>query len=386
LSVKRGSERAAPAARGRRDPWMPRAFAVGYRPRMPFSTASLLRVLGLFCAGLGAGYAVAHYTQESGTRAARPGGEPAARPAAPLRTDDRPPRPELRAELPASKPAMPATRAAPLPPPDSRIVDNYTALARRARDGDAAAARRLAEDLGGCARLDQDMSLTQDLLDDEDVSDDDEDLDAAQAAQRLERRRRLTARAEAELKKHRRVQARCEGTATLDTGAGEWLRQAAANGDAEAGLCFALFPNRWESRLLSPRWLDDLDAAAAQAPQLLRRAFDAGQPEAAAALSVMYQPAQARAYHIHGSPWLARIGDDPYWAFAYAVVAQRGLRGDAARRWTAQALRLEQALPPQRAAQARAWADAQLARISFVPAEPRPGDSYCRRMRVIAAY
>jgi hypothetical protein len=347
---------------------------------------SVLRALALFFISTGTGFLLAQAT--TSPEPAMPlsrDSQSAVTAATPVR--DRTPGPELRAEA-KSTPRTPTNRTDALPPADSRIVDNYDDLAKRARRGDAAAARRLAEDLGACARLDTELRMTADLIAEDEP--DTEDIEDEATKRRIDAQRSDNlSRAEAEAKRHQRVQARCNNIEEIDARAGEWLRLAAANGDAEAGLCYALFPARWESRLLSPRWLDDMEASAAQAPHLVRRAFDAGMAEAAAALSVMYRPAifpNADASFVMSNPWRGRVGDDPYWALAYAVVAQRALGGPASQRWLVQTQQLERALPPERAAQARTWADAQLARIRFSPVESTPSSSWCRRSIAASVY
>lgn len=176
------------------------------------------------------------------------------------------------------------------------------------------------------------------------------------------------------------AQKRCEGIdpAALSRSA-EWIRQAAAAGDPEAQLCYALAPNEWNREILSPQWVDWSERWNNESPTFVRQAFESGLPEAAAVLSGMYsawQPRDAR-------PWTGRLGDDPYWAYAYAAVAQQTLSPDQAARWSEIQRSNAARLSAERIAQADAWVTAARARIRFQSPTvgPSPDNSLCANVR-----
>lgn len=287
------------------------------------------------------------------------------------------PGPELRAP-PLVTAAAKIAAASPLPPHDAPVAEHYAALAARANDGDVAAARRLADDLQLCGQLAIEFESIQDLIGD--TADDDGRTEA-------QRRRRLD-QAEQRLQRYRLDEARCKGSAAWANEASHWLRMAADGGDIEAGLCLVLFPEHWASPPFSPRWRDLLDEAYERRPVAARRAFDAGYPEAAAVLSAMYQPAYAPSLETFANTdylWTGRLGDDPYWAYAYALIAQRPLNGKTAQRWTQKSAALAARLPLDRRNEAEAWAAQQLQRIRFVePSQFDPQAGRCYALRRVA--
>ena len=288
-----------------------------------------------------------------------------------------PPGPELQAPPLAIAPGK-ASPAAPLPPRDASVAEHYAALAARANDGDVAAARRLADDLQVCGGLAAEFKWIQDIVDD--TADDKIGSDA-------QRRRRLD-QAEQRLQRYRLDKARCKGSSAWSGEASHWLRMAADGGDAEAGFCLALFPEQWGAQPFSPSWRDLLDEAYERRPGAVRRAFDAGYPEAAAVLSAMYQPAYAPGLEAFANTdffWTGRLGDDPYWAYAYALIAQRTLSGTAAQRWTQKSAALAARLPVARRNEAETWATQQLQRIRFVePSRFDPQAGRCYGLRRVA--
>jgi len=294
-------------------------------------------------------------------------------------------------------PAKPtsAVRTTPLPARDVPITSYYEELAQQARDGDAQAARRLADDLYECATRERQLDMAERLMDrgsrggrrgrggsgvpgmpgspsggsgpGEEISPEEIIDRRLQAAERF-------------VENAVEAQKRCEGIdpAALSISS-EWIRQAAAAGDPEAQLCYALAPNEWNREILSPQWVDWSERWNSESPAFVRQAFESGLPEAAAVLSGMYstwQPRDAR-------PWTGRLGDDPYWAYAYAAVAQQTLSPDQAARWSEIQRSNAARLSAERIAQADAWAAATRSRIRFqAPAlGPSPNNSLCGNVR-----
>lgn len=287
------------------------------------------------------------------------------------------PGPELQAPPLAIAPGK-ASPAAPLPPRDAPITEHYATLAARANGGDVAAARRLADDLQLCGGLAVEFESIQELVG---ATADDEARTEAQQSRRLDR-------AEQRLQRYRLDEARCKDSAAWTGEASRWLRMAADGGDVEAGLCFVLFPEHWESQPFSPHWRNFLDEAYERRPGAVRRAFDAGYPEAAAVLSAMYQPAYAPGLEAFANIdylWTGRLGDDPYWAYAYALIAQRTLSGTTAQRWMHKSTALAARLPVAQRSAAEAWATQQLQRIRFVePSRFDPQAGHCYGLRRVA--
>lgn len=253
---------------------------------------------------------------------------------------------------PRMQPSRPVT-AEPLPPADAPVASVFDELAARSRAGDAAAARRIADDLLGCGQVDNVLLVVNAML----------DIDAANTHEvTTEHSDRTLQMTDAMLQQHRDQKERCAGIDALPGRASEWLEQAARNGDPAAMLCYALFPSDWNSNVLSPAWQRHAEQAYAQSPQLLRRAFDAGLPEAAAVLSHMHtRPAGM------GGRWYGRIGDDPYWAYAYALVAADVLPGKRRDRWNQRAQKLALPLSSAQRASASEWAVAQHGRMMLPP-------------------
>lgn len=256
----------------------------------------------------------------------------------------------------------------PLPPAGARIADHFAELSARAEAGDAAAARRLADDLAACEQRADSLARAEVTLDIAALNDRAHD---AQLLANLERR----------LETHRRDEVRCVGIESLPGNSSHWMAQAARNGDAEALLCHGMFPSDWYPPL-SPDWLAHAERAQVNAVDYARRAYAAGLPEAAAMLSRMHQPNDGTAI----SYVTGRGGADPYWALAYAEVAAATLPGSPGARWRHNAAELAGALPAERVAQARAWAQLQRERINFraLPAPAGDTPTLCALLRRMA--
>lgn len=346
-----------------------------------------------FIGGIAAGHALARWTT------ALPASE----------TNAVPPRGSTAAATPerVTASAAPVTAAVkppsvPLPSRDLPIVGYYDELAQRARDGDANAARRLADDLYECATRDRQLDMAERLLQGADrgrrrgggpergtgggpgsgpgrlpfgppPGEDGANTDESFAERRINAAERFVANAVA-------TEKRCEGVAAEKVAeSADWIRQAALNGDVEAKFCYAIAPNEWNRNVLSPQWVDWTERWNNESPALVRQAFESGLPEAAAVLSNMYSPWQPR----EARPWSGRLGDDPYWAYAYAVIAQQTLSAVQSTRWSEIVRQRAAALSSEQIARADAWANDARARIRFEPPAigPAPDNSLCGNIR-----
>lgn len=345
------------------------------------STIALLAVC--FIGGLAAGHAVARWLQ-----ADPPPAETAApAPAEPGEAAASTPAPSAEAAaLPIGKtPAAP--RTTPLPARELPITSYYDELAQQAADGDGAAARRLADDLYECATRERQLDMAERLLDrwgrsrhggrsrprPPPADADGEPLSPEDFAnQRLQAAERFVENAVV-------AEKRCAGLpdAALARTA-DFIRQAALSGDPEAQLCYALAPNEWNRDVMSPQWVDWAERWNTESPGFVRRAFESGLPEAAAVLSNMYSAWQPR----EGRPWSGRLGEDPYWAYAYAAVAQQTLSSDQATRWSDIMRSHATQLNAEQIARADAWAADARSRIRFQPAAGHaPEPSLCGNIR-----
>ncbi|MBN8739937.1 MAG: hypothetical protein BGP24_23510 [Lysobacterales bacterium 69-70] len=330
-----------------------------------------------FAAGIGGGHLLARQTAGSGATEAA---------VAPVGTDpDAPAAAPPPVNTTPAAAATPRPAAAPLPPRAQPIAGYYDELAARATAGDAAAARRLADDLYECATRERQLDMAERLLDPDRRGPGRRpppDASAANAAapagddfadRRLQAAEHFVANAvEAEK--------RCAGVdpAKISKSA-EWIRQAAIAGDLEAKLCYAIAPNEWNRDVLSPQWVDWAERWNGESAGLVREAFEGGLPEAAAVLSNMYTAWQPR----DPRPWSGRLGEDPYWAYAYGLVAQQTLPPALSSRW-AETLRGQATrLSSEQIVQANAWAAAARSRIRFqAPATgPAPDNSLCGNVR-----
>ncbi|MBL8297168.1 MAG: hypothetical protein JNN30_02365 [Rhodanobacteraceae bacterium] len=311
--------------------------------------AALVAAVFVASAGIGAmlsrhAPALSAQAQESGSATAAAAEQPVAKKAASsavLTT--------ASTRQPVRKPPV----AQALPAADMPVVAVFDELAARARAGDATAARRLADDLQHCRHGFRPLI----------------NIDA-QDAHRTEAERQAIA---AQLAAAKRSQPGggepdCSGVDALKTSAQEWIALAAQNGDPAAMLCYALSPNDWNENILSPSWQQHAELAFVQSPQLLQRAFDAGMPEAAAALAKMYMRPDDPAID-----WRGRFGHDPYQAYAYALVAANALTGARHEIWSRHSRTLALPLSPEQRTSAQRWADTRRSHMT-IPPLPRPVD------------
>lgn len=294
--------------------------------------------------------------------------------------------------MPAAAPATAtaastAGAAKALPPPDATVTDYYDDLLARAQAGDGAAGRRLADDLYECASQTRQLDTVESLLDGRRGGRGGPQRpppESGDAAPRSRDDRRLEA-AERVLQRAQETEKRCAGLqAKSPPDPSELIRAAALAGDGRAQLCYALAPNEWRRDTLSPEWVEWSERWNQESTAMLRRAFDNGVPEAALALSQMYSTWQWR----DARPWNGRLGDDPYWAYAYALVARETLNPGITARMDQNLTALSQRLDNARIAQAQAWAAAARRRIAFQPppSPSAPQAPFCEMVQRMAGF
>lgn len=163
---------------------------------------------------------------------------------------------------PPVSPRKLATSSAPLPPANTPVKAIYDDLSRRAGAGDATAAMRLFGDLNRCKNR-KTLSTSLNFTTADDMPGDKDGMT-----------RSLLDKLDA-------TDALCADVdeAWID-GRGEWLRDAAVAGDAEAMVCYALSPNDFGPAFMSDGWFDWAERWRDEAPQFAAQAFAAGQADA----------------------------------------------------------------------------------------------------------
>ncbi|TDR46659.1 hypothetical protein DFR29_103195 [Tahibacter aquaticus] len=359
------------------------------------SAASVLLLAACFATGIAGGHWIALHTAAPSASPANAGDAAVATSVAESAGTADPTSTNTAATAAVTAPA----RTLPLPPRSEPIAAYYDELLAQARAGDGAAGRRLADDLYECANHSRRLDAVENLLDGGrgrgmrggggfapapgsggPRSDGPRRNDPSFAERRLEV-------AERELQRVQETEKRCAGIeARQQVDPAELIRAAALAGDAQAQLCYALTPNDWKPDVLSPDWVQWSERWNQESPQMIRQAFENGLPEAAVVLSQMYTPWQPR----DARPWNGRLGDDPYWAYAYNLVAQQWLGSPMQQRGGGNdfVARTAARLSSSQIAQAEAWAAAAGQRIRFQP-RPAPGpgmDSICDRVRRAAGF
>ncbi|MEO8672905.1 MAG: hypothetical protein ABI411_16415 [Tahibacter sp.] len=347
---------------------------------MPNATRSWwFSALASLVLGLGTGYAAARYM--AATRMPSAGSAVASATATDVSAETAATSATVAGAATSKSPVKAATSVSgPLPPAGTPVADVFESLSARARAGDALAARRLADDLMRCIERERDLRRAEMMLNRADRrAEGEEPVNSERETNRLVYvEKTLARRRDAD---HRCAQLSAETIAS----AGEWLRQAALNGDADARLCYAMAPNEWGPPLMTPAWQQWSARWQQEAPQQLRIALESGVPEAAAALSRMYTPYQP----LEGRPWGGLLGDDPYQAYVYALVAQGSLQPAIATYWNGIAATLGARLNAERLAAAQSLANQMLARVRAAPApssgpenpDVAVGLDFCRRVR-----
>lgn len=349
---------------------------------------NLLLLTVCFAAGIAGGHGLARLRANAPAAVTGDAGNaaPTATPAAhavPVRTPG-------TATTPAPPNATATAAKTLLPPGDAPVADYYDELLARAQAGDGAAGRRLADDLYECASQARQLDAVENLLDGRGGrrgrggAQRPPAPESADGQPRQHDQRRLEA-AERVLQRAQQTEKRCAGlNDKTPPDPSELIRTAALAGDAQAQLCYALAPNEWRRDTLSPDWVDWSERWNQESTAMLRQAFERGQPEAAAALSQMYS---AWTWPDSRS-WSGRLGDDPYWAYAYGLVARETLRPALAPRWDENLAALAQRLDSARATQARAWAAAATQRIRFqsAPAPTAGPAPFCDMVQRMAGF
>ena len=357
------------------------------------SAAGALLLAACFGTGIAGGHWIARYTSPPTSAKANTG-------------DDTPPPLETQTvAVPRNSSdgtTTPVAAAAPartaaLPTRSEPIAGYYDELLAQARAGDGAAGRRLADDLYECANHSRQLDAVENLLDGGRGRGGGRSGIAPAPGSGGPRGngprgnepnsadRRLEA-AERELQRAQETEKRCAGLESKQQAdPAELIRAAALAGDAQAKLCYALTPNDWKPDVLSPSWVEWSERWNQESPDMIRQAFDGGLPEAAVVLSQMYTPWRQR----DARPWNGRLGDDPYWAYAYGLVAQQVLGRQAQPRGGNDSMALAAArLNGSQIAQAEAWAAAASQRIRFQPPPSvfPPTNSICDRVRRAAGF
>jgi hypothetical protein len=305
---------------------------------------ALALILG---AALGIGYfsnrvLSAHGASEAIAASANPSGAASRTPS--------PPRPIARQQRGLSKSAT-VENTPPLPVAGAPLRETYAELSARAQNGESAAAKRLFFDLQRChARKTQMQMLdlyaspeqptsakseqAKRILDKLDVSD---ALCAGIAGDQIEQR-------------------------------GEWLREAALDGDAEAMVCYAAMPNDFGPSFLSDAWFDWMQRWRDEAPALVERADAAGQADVVALLRDAYteQIIFGERISIYGISHLT--APDPVRAYAYALLYERLKPANSTRSFAETNLRPN--LTPQQVAQGQGIADAAWPRFAVHVGDP----------------
>lgn len=259
-----------------------------------------------------------------------------------------------------------APSAAPLPPATQPVARTYAELAPRARDGDATAAKRLAEDLARCSQTARNDAIVGRYPDPEHPE--------RGIGSELRAMPARTSESCAEITREQSLEA------------ADWMHRAALAGDAEAMLCVALNPVDFRADLLTPEWRSHAQSWREEAPGMAERALLAGLPEAASLLAGMYGGAPAAGQI---DMWRGIEGDQPDRAYFYTRIylehAAPRMQPNAQAALDRYGVRLDAATRATLDAQARSFA----ARIAFRPPvldqlADTSKRSYCRSLRYLA--
>lgn len=249
-----------------------------------------------------------------------------------------------------------ATPSAPLPPIDTPLGKVYADLAARARNGDTAAAMRLVYDLQRCKQREFMASFTTVV-----ANRFRSEAGAATAKQMHDDNIQL----ERNLDYLDKMDAFCAGitTAQIDR-RGEWLHEAALDGDPEAMVCYANNPFDFGPKLLSDGWFDWAEQWRVDAPQFVAQAFGAGQADVIPLLQDAYSDMRITDTRYTTYQFGQLMAPDPTLSYAYALLFERVVPQKylpyAQRRATA----AQQSLSTDQMAQAQAFADAESPRFA----------------------
>jgi hypothetical protein len=295
-------------------------------------------------AGYGAGYLRREPDVHSRSRASASVATPA--PSVTLAT--RAPLPTLRQSRTVALPAM--------PPESAPLVQSFDALTVRARNGDGAAAVRLADATLHCAQRRYAPGMVATI--------DNHPPKTADIARTLRADKARAFIAE--------TASLCEGATREQTdSAGEWIERAAASGDAPSQACYAATgaSEPWLPEYASDAWIDAMRRYRENARAYAESSFAAGVPQAAYSL---YEMSAGRYALI---PTFGDSATAPDYARAYALARLQAARigadaepgSDEARTaadWAIRAKLLERELGEADIERAKRWADAEAAKIA----------------------
>jgi hypothetical protein len=243
-----------------------------------------------------------------------------------------------------------------MPPASAPLVQSFDALAVRARNGDGAAAVRLATATLHCAQRDYALGTVATM--------DNRPPKTADVARtkRVDRARAFIAE----------TASLCEGATREQTGsAGEWIERAAASGDAPSQACYTAMgaSEPWLPEYASDAWIDAMRRYRENARAYAESSFAAGVPQAAYSLYEMSAGRYALV-PIFGDGTTA-----PDYARAYALARLQAARigadaepgsdeARAAADWSIRAKLLERELADADIERAKRWAEAEAAKIA----------------------
>jgi hypothetical protein len=239
---------------------------------------------------------------------------------------------------------------APLPPPGTALAKIYDNLAARARSGDAMAAMRLLMDLQRCSGRRNNVFMMNVL---------DDSLHTGHATGN-----ETNAALKPILDGLDATDLLCAGiTPEQIDRRGDWLRTAALNGDPEAMVCYAAWPNDFGPKFLSDAWFDWMQNWSKEAPEMAAQANAAGQADVVALFQEAYANNPITGQQNTMYPFGQLVQPDPILYVAYFDLYER-LRPNSSGSARAAELAKELALTPAQIAQAQAFADAQWPRFA----------------------
>jgi hypothetical protein len=257
----------------------------------------------------------------------------------------------------------------PMPAADAPLAESFEALAERARNGDGAAAVRLADATLHCEHRNAASGFVAAI-----EAHPSKNGDVTARMRRAEKARAFLAE----------TQALCAGATREQTaGAGEWIERAAASGDAASQACYASIgaSEPWLPEYASDAWIDAMRRYRENARAYAESALAAGVPQAASALYEM----TAGRYAI--VPYLGDGSIAPDYARAYALARLQAARIGAtaepgsdeaheAADWRVRAKLLEHELSDTDIERAKRWADAEASDVARRGAPALPCDDW----------
>ena len=250
-----------------------------------------------------------------------------------------------------------ARASAPLPPIDTPLQKIYADLAARAHAGDTAAAMRLVYDLQRCRMRDA-MSSVTDLVANRFRS----EAGTVTAKQTEEQNAEL----KGNLDYLDKMDALCTGiTPEQIDRRGEWLREAASDGDPEAMVCYAANPFDFGPKPLSDAWFDWAEQWRTDAPQFVAQALSAGQADVIPLLQDAYSAGlQITDTRYTTYPFGQLMTPDPTLAYTYTLLFEKVAPEKYLSSVQRMAIAAQESLNADQIAQAQAFADAEWPRFA----------------------